>query len=123
VLFTEGRERGAVQRDPVRPGSSAGPKAPCQQAIGEFQGFISRYPQSSRRVEAEFNIAQCREELDQLEQAYTDYLALLSRYPNPDIIKVKLGRIAERRSQKAPHSDAAVAPRKRHHGRSDGKSG
>lgn len=94
VLFTQGRER-------AQQSATGTVKAPCLQAIAEFQGFMTRHPQSPKRIEAEFNIAQCREELDQTEQAYADYLSLLPRYPRPEIVQVKIGRIAERRHQKA----------------------
>ncbi len=112
VLFTQGRERAPASGLP-----DSGSRNPFAQAISEFQAFLTRYPQSSRRLEAEFNIAQCREEMDQLDLAYSEYLSLLPRYPQPEIIQVKLGRISERRQQKGkPLGLEAKGSRKRRAG-------
>lgn len=71
-----------------------------QDAIDAYESFIQKYPKSPHVIEARFGIAACLEEMDQLEAAYQAFNALKDTYPSPNVIKVKLARIRERRSQR-----------------------
>ncbi len=77
------------------------PQFTFQQAIDTFNRFIKQYPSSSTSVLAKFGIASCLEEMDQLDAAYTQYEAIKSEYPAPEVIQVKLMRIKERKAQRS----------------------
>lgn len=71
-----------------------------EDAIKAYQEFIRTYPRSALVAQARFGIATCFEEMDQLEKARDEYLALQSIYPSPKVIKIKLIRIEQRLAEK-----------------------
>jgi outer membrane protein assembly factor BamD len=71
-----------------------------EDAIHAFEKFIKLYPQSRWVPEAQFGIASCKEELDQLDDAYDTFSSLKSTYPSPNVIEIKLIRIRERLAQR-----------------------
>lgn len=78
----------------------AGLSAAYQEAIDAFDHFIKKYPQSELVPLARFGIANCLEEMDQLEAALHSYEALKATYPSPNVIEIKLARIRERQAQR-----------------------
>ena len=70
-------------------------------AMAAFQTFVQKYPSSSRVPEAQFGVASCLEELDQLDAAYQAYEALRGKYPSKNVIEIKLARIRERKAQRS----------------------
>ena len=71
-----------------------------QEAIDIYEKFLRRYPKSQWVPQAKFGIAACLEEMDQLDAAYYRYRDLVSSYPSPEIIQIKLKRISERKQQR-----------------------
>lgn len=71
-----------------------------QKAISAFERFIEKFPYSSLVVEAKFGIANCMEELNQLDSAASLYREIEATYPSPNVIKIRLTRITERLAQK-----------------------
>jgi TolA-binding protein len=105
---TEWAEQAALEtarayftRGEQRPGGSGPGLDTYQQAIASYREFIRKYPQSPRLPEAHFGIANCLEELDQLEAAMQAYEALKKTYPSPNVIEIKLARIRERKAQRS----------------------
>ena len=88
--------RGEQQPPDKDPGKEA-----YQEAIDSFQQFLKNYPNSQWVAEAKFGIANCLEEMDQLDAAYYQYEALKSTYPSPRVIEIKLIRIKERKEQRS----------------------
>jgi TolA-binding protein len=72
-----------------------------QDAMDAYQHFVKRYPNSKLVPEAKFGIASCLEEMDQLDAAYHQYEALLDSYPSPNVIRIKMVRIRERKAQRS----------------------
>ncbi len=72
-----------------------------QEAMDAFQEFLKKFPKSRFRAEAEFGVASCLEEMDQLDEAYHAYEALRGRYPSPNVVEIKLVRIRERKEQRS----------------------
>ncbi|MEK7397074.1 MAG: tetratricopeptide repeat protein [Candidatus Poribacteria bacterium] len=72
-----------------------------QDAIDTFEIFLKKYPKSRFVPEAKFGIANCLEEMDQLNAAYHAYETLRSDYIVPRIIEIKLARIRERKIQRS----------------------
>jgi TolA-binding protein len=68
--------------------------------MDDFTAFIKDHPKSSLAEDAKFGVANCLEELDQLDAAYRHYEALLNTYPSPNVIRIKMTRIRERNAQK-----------------------
>ena len=60
-----------------------------------------RRGESTLVAEARFGIANCLEELDQLDAAYHSYEYLLNSYPSPKVIQIKLARLKERKAQRS----------------------
>lgn len=71
-----------------------------KEARNTFSELIKKYPQSTLVPEAQFGIANCLEEVDQLDAASQIYQAIAASYPSPKVIKIKLQRIKERQAQK-----------------------
>lgn len=71
-----------------------------QEALDAYRQFLKVFPKSRYAAEAQFGIACCLEELDQLDEAYHAFHALKSTYPAPNVIEIKLIRIRERLSQR-----------------------
>jgi TolA-binding protein len=88
-------------RGEQRPGGATSGKEAYQDAIDAYDDFIRQYPKSQWVPEARFGIANCLEELDQLDAAYHSYEALQSIYPSPNVIAIKLARIRERKAQRS----------------------
>ena len=82
------------------PGGQGTAAETYQEAMDSYQRFLRKYPKSRLVPEAKFGIASCLEELDQLDAAYHQFEALLSTYPSPNVIKIKLTRIRQRQTQK-----------------------
>jgi TolA-binding protein len=72
-----------------------------RKAMSDFENFVAKYPKSSLMPQAQFGIASCLEELDQLDAAYQAYEALLTKYPSKNVIEIKLARIRERKAQRS----------------------
>ena len=70
-------------------------------AMGMYEGFVKRYPKSHYAAEAQFGIASCLEEMDQLDAAYQLYQSLAESYPDRNVIQIKLARIRERKAQRS----------------------
>lgn len=94
TYFTQGEQHSDI------PSKNNSEDEPYQVAMNAYTRFIKRYPNSDLVPEAKFGIASCLEELDQLDDAYSGYLALKDRYPSPHVIDVKLIRIRERLAQR-----------------------
>ncbi|MBC7693012.1 MAG: tetratricopeptide repeat protein [Methylotenera sp.] len=92
--FTRGGHPGAP--DTV----SVSPHEAYQEAMDSFGRFIKLYPESPLIPLAKFGIANCLEEMDQLDAAYHQYEAIRSTYPSSQVIDIKLMRIRERRAQR-----------------------
>jgi TolA-binding protein len=88
-------------RGEQRPSGGGSGKEAYQDAIDAYEAFIKQYPDSTLVPEARFGIANCLEELDQLDAAYHSYEALQSIYPSPKVIQIKLARIRERKAQRS----------------------
>ena len=83
------------------PGGSGPGMEVYQKAITAFEEFVKKYPESRWVPEAQFGIASCYEELDQLEEAKTRYEALRTLYPTPEVIEIKLSRIRDRMTKRS----------------------
>jgi TolA-binding protein len=70
-------------------------------AMAAFQTFVQKFPSSPLVSEAQFGVASCLEELDQLDAAYQAYEALRGKYPSKNVIEIKLARIRERKAQRS----------------------
>jgi len=92
TYFTRGEQR----PDEKGPGTEA-----YQDAIDAYEDFIKKYPKSQWIPLAQFGIASCLEEMDQLDAAYQGYAALKDTYPSPKVIEIKLVRIKERKVQRS----------------------
>lgn len=92
TYYTRGERRPA--------GTRVSSQESYQDAMDAYQGFLKKYPRSPLAVQAQFGIAACLEELDQLDAAYHRYEALQSTYPSPKVIQIKLARIRERKIQR-----------------------
>ena len=90
-------------RGEQRPGGSGPGVEAYQDAIDAYQKFMRAYPRSALVPEAQFGMASCLEEMDQLDAAYHAYEALrgADRYPAPKVIEIKLARIRERKAQRS----------------------
>jgi TolA-binding protein len=88
-------------RGEQHPGGAGPGMGSYQTAIESYQRFIKKYPASPRTPEARFGIASCLEELDQIDAAYLIYQSLLSTYPAPKVIQIKLVRLRERKAQRS----------------------
>ncbi|HLE00780.1 MAG TPA: tetratricopeptide repeat protein [Bdellovibrionota bacterium] len=88
-------------RGEQHPGGSGPGMEAYQEAIDSYQGFLNKFPKSELVPQAQFGIASCLEELDQLDAAYHSYEALKSTYPSPKVIEIKLARIRERKNQRS----------------------
>lgn len=69
------------------------------QAKLAFEKFIRLFPKSDLVPQAQFGIASCLEEKEQLEEAYRKYFSLRETYPSPYVIDTRLIRIRERQAQ------------------------
>ena len=69
-------------------------------AIAAYKNFVNRYPTSNLVPQAQFGIGSCFEELDLLDAAISQYQSILNTYPSPNVIKIKLARIKDRRAQR-----------------------
>ncbi len=74
--------------------------ASYQEALDVFQAFLRKYPKSRWAVEARFGIANCLEEMDQLEAAYRAFEELKAAYPSPAVVETRMIRIRERLLQR-----------------------
>ncbi len=81
-------------------GAGAG-AATYQEAISAFQRFLRLFPKSDLGPQARFGVANCLEELGQLDAAYQTYEELKNSYPSPKVIQIKLTRIRERKAQRS----------------------
>lgn len=88
-------------RGEQRPGGRGPGMESYQEAIDAYGRFIKNYPKSELLPQAQFGIASCLEELDQLDAAFHAYESLLSTYPSPRVIQIKLARIRERKAQRS----------------------
>jgi len=70
-----------------------------QQALDQFMSFNKKYPQSALKIDAEFGIANCLEEMGQLSAAYQAYASLKERYPAKQVIEIKMIRVQDRKNQ------------------------
>lgn len=76
-------------------------KSAFSNSLASLQKIGSLVPdQHPFKIEAEFWIASAEEELDQLESAYSRFSKILSKYPAPNVVRVKLHRIDERLKRK-----------------------
>ena len=88
-MFTRG-EKGGVKSKQL---------SDFQKGVALYEDFIKLYPKSVGVVQARFGIASCLEEMEQLDTAFEKFKELRSSYPAPEVIDIKLRRIAERRVQ------------------------
>jgi TolA-binding protein len=88
-------------RGEQQPGAKGQATGAYQSAIKAFEQFVKAHPSSKLVPEAKFGIASSLEELDQLDAAYAQYEALLSTYPSPNVIRIKLARIKQRKLQRS----------------------
>jgi TolA-binding protein len=72
-----------------------------REAEDAFKKFLKAYPKSDLVSQAQFGIANCLEEKDQLDEAYEAYDRLKKTYPSPNVIAIKLARIRERQEQRS----------------------
>lgn len=71
-----------------------------KQAVKDYTDFIVRYPNDPLVLDAKFEIGNSLEELDQVDAAYEKFEEILEKYPNRNVVELKLKRIRERKSQK-----------------------
>jgi TolA-binding protein len=71
-----------------------------EMAMAIFRLFMRKYPRSPLVAEVRFGLANCLEELDQLDAATQQLEAIRGSYPSPQVIAVKLDRIRERKAQR-----------------------
>lgn len=91
TLFTRGEQH---------PGGEGPGMDTYEEAMDAYREFLHRFPKSELVPLAQFGIASCLEELDQLDAAYHQYEALRATYPSPQVIDIKLTRIRERKTQR-----------------------
>ncbi len=65
-------------------------------AINSLKKYLKLMKGSEKKIEARFLLANSYESLEDLKEAYDEYYAILSTYPNPEVIKNKLNSIYER---------------------------
>ncbi len=90
TYFTQGNRKSESHEDE---------KEGYQEALDAYRSFIHRHPKSSLVPEAEFGIASCLEELNQMGEALNLYQKLKGRFSSDRVIDVKLKRIRERMAQ------------------------
>lgn len=102
TYYTRGEQSPAVSEKESGPFSNTQRAGKSYQlAIEAYQAFLTKYPKSPLTSQARFGIASCLEELDQLDAASALYRTLLSSYPSPEVIQIKLFRIRERKAQRS----------------------
>lgn len=71
-----------------------------RKAVKEYSDFIARYPNDPLVLDAKFEIGNSLEELDQVDAAYGKFEEILEKYPNRNVVEMKLKRIRDRKNQK-----------------------
>ena len=69
-------------------------------AVTNYTDFIRLYPKDPLVLDAKFEIGNSLEELDQVDAAYGKFEEILEKYPNRNVVEMKLKRIRDRKSQK-----------------------
>lgn len=90
TYFTRG-EQGSRYKNKIADGYSA--------ALHAYERFLGQYPKSTLVSSAQFGVASCLEELNQLEEAFKAFSKLRKSYPSPNVVEIKLSRIQERLAQ------------------------
>lgn len=57
-----------------------------EKAIEELNNFIKKYPKSEWADDAQFDIAQCYEHMEEKEKAVEEYKKLIDKYPKSDLV-------------------------------------
>ena len=63
---------------------------------------IARYDKTDFGPQAQFGLARCLEESGHFSEAMSTYQKVLPRYPNPDVIKLRMERLELRRASLKP---------------------
>jgi TolA-binding protein len=100
VYLARGQRQGGVL-DPKKWERSQ-PSGPgdFKAALAAYEVFLKDYPQSEWKVQAQFGVASCYEELNQLDEAQTAFAALKGLYPSERVIDLKLKRLRTRIAQR-----------------------
>jgi TolA-binding protein len=59
------------------------------------------FPKGKYAIFAQFGMAVCYEELEQLDEAFRIYERIKDQYPEKGVLEIKLKRVAERRSRRS----------------------
>ena len=58
------------------------------------------FPKGKYAIFAQFGMAVCYEELEQLDEAFRIYESIKDKYPERGVLELKLKRVSERRSHR-----------------------
>src|SRR5439155_24166124 len=72
------------------------------EAAQGYRTVIARYGQTEFGPLAEFGLARCQEEAGHFGDALASYQRVLPRYPNPDVVKLRMERLEVRRASLKP---------------------
>lgn len=75
-------------------------KGDYEAAIDTFEEVLVRYPKGKYGIYAQFGIATCYEELEQLDEAFTVYNRIKDVYPSKNVVELKLKRVKDRRASR-----------------------
>jgi TolA-binding protein len=75
-------------------------KGEYEAAIEAFEEVMIKFPKGKYTIFAQFGVATCYEELDQLDEAYTIYNRIKDSYPSKNVVELKLKRVKERRESR-----------------------
>ena len=81
-------------------GNSYYTKGEYELAVEAFEEDLVRFPKGKYSLFAQFGIAVCYEELDQLDEAYAIYKRIKDVYPSKNIVELKLKRVQDRRAKR-----------------------
>jgi tetratricopeptide (TPR) repeat protein len=69
-------------------------------SIADLNQFLQSAPRKEDAVQAKFLVANAYETTENLEEAYRQYHSILDDYPNPEIIRERLGAIQRRKADR-----------------------
>ena len=72
------------------------------EALQAYRSLLARYPDSSFAPQAQFGLARCLEESGHYSEAMAAYEKSLQTYPNPDVVKLRMDRLSQRRQALKP---------------------
>lgn len=80
----------------------------CREALSAYERLQKRFPKSAYDVRAQFGIANCEEEIGNHGKALKLYAEVLPRYPNPEVVQLKIKNLKQRMEKSLPPPQEAL---------------